>query len=214
MKPQVKPNHYFVNSYDSKGRFISYWYQINEIIKLNPKKVLEIGIGNGFVSKYLKERRVNVLTLDVDKKLNPDIVGSVLDITFPDESFDVIACYEVLEHIEYKNFNKALSEIFRVSKSYSILSLPDASRVYRLYIQIPKLGIFRRLISLPRFKKPINNFNGEHYWEIGKDAYPLNRIIKDIESVGFNIKKTYRIFENPYHRFFVLKKEKQFNEKN
>jgi len=60
--PQVKPNHYFVNSYDSKGRFISYWYQINEIIKLNPKKVLEIGIGNGFVSKYLKERKVNILS--------------------------------------------------------------------------------------------------------------------------------------------------------
>jgi len=42
----------------------------------------------------------------------------------------------------------------------------------------------------------------------------LGKITKDIEGVGFNIKKTYRIFENPYHRFFILKKEKQFNEKN
>jgi len=154
----------------------------------------------------LKERKVNVLTLDIDKKLNPDIVGSVLDITFPDESFDVIACYEVLEHIEYKNFNKALSEMFRVSKFFTILSIPDVSRIYRLYIQIPKLGIFRRLISLPRFKNPIYKFIGEHYWEIGKAGYPLNRIIKDMESVGFKIIRTYRIFENPYHRFFILKK--------
>ena len=53
MKPQVEPNHYFNESYNSKERFISYWHQINEIIKLKPKKVLEIGIGNGFVSKYL-----------------------------------------------------------------------------------------------------------------------------------------------------------------
>lgn len=209
MKPQVKPNHYFVNSYDSKGRFISYWYQINEIVKLNPKKVLEIGIGNGFVSKYLKERKVNVLTLDVDKRLNPDIVGSVLNIPFSDESFDIIACYEVLEHIEYKNINKALSEIFRVSKSYAILSLPDASRVYRVYLQIPKIGVFKRLISLPRLKNPIHKFDGEHYWEIGKVGYPLSKITKDIGRAGFNITKTYRIFENPYHRFFILKKKKE-----
>lgn len=89
MKPQVKPKHYFRLSYDSKERFISYWYQINEIIKLDPKRVLEIGIGNGFVSKYLKEKRVNVSTLDIDEKLNPDIVGSVLDVPFPDNSFEV-----------------------------------------------------------------------------------------------------------------------------
>ena len=208
MKPQVKPNHYFVNSYDSKGRFISYWYQINEIIKLNPKKVLEIGIGNGFVSKYLKERRVNILTLDIDKRLNPDIVGSVLDVPFPDNSFEVVACYELLEHLQYENFYKALSEIFRVSKSYAILSLPDASRVYRMYLQIPKIGTFKRLILLPRLKNPIHKFNGEHYWEIGKAGYPLSKITKDIEKAGFNINITYRIFENPYHRFFILKKEK------
>ena len=208
MKSQVEPNHYFNESYDSKERFISYWHQINEIINLKPKKVLEIGIGNRFVSKYLKERKVNVLTLDIDKKLNPDIVGSVLDVPFPDNSFEVVACYEILEHIQHKNFKKALSEIFRVSKSYAILSLPDASRIYRVYVQIPKIGVVKRLISWPRLKNPIRKFNGEHYWEIGKAGYPLSKITKDIESSGFNIKKTYRIFENPCHRFFILKKEK------
>ena len=60
----------------------------------------------------------------------------------------------------------------------------------------------------------MNNFEEEHYWEIGKVSYPLNKITKDIEGAGFKIIKTYRIFENPYHRFFVLIKEKQFNEKN
>ena len=35
-----------------------------------------------------------------------------------------------------------------------------------------------------------------------------------IPNGGFNTEIIYRIFENPYHRFFVLKKEKQFNEKN
>lgn len=55
-------------------------------------------------------------------------------------------------------------------------------------------------------KKLVHKFNGEHYWEIGKFGYPLSRIIKDIKIAGFNIKKTYRIFEVPYHRFFILEK--------
>ena len=135
------------------------------------------------------------------------MVGSVLNMPF-DESFDVVACYEVLEHLPYENFYKGLSEMFRVSKSYAILSLPDVSRVYRVYVQIPKVGVFKRLISLPRLKNLIHKFNGEHYWEIGKAGYPLGKITKDIERSGFNIEKTYRIFENPYHRFFILKKEK------
>jgi len=206
MKLQVDPGHYFNKSYDTKERFISYWHQINEIMELNPKKVLEIGVGDGFVSKYLKERGVNVITLDIDERLKPDAVGSVLDIPFSESSFDVVTCYEVLEHLPYENFKKALSEIFRVSKSYAILSLPDASRVYRLYVHIPKVGIIKKLIPLPRYDRRIHKFDGEHYWEIGKAGYPLNKITKDIESVRFNIVKTYRVFEYPYHRFFVLKK--------
>ncbi|OHE59528.1 MAG: methyltransferase type 11, partial [Thermodesulfovibrio sp. RBG_19FT_COMBO_42_12] len=149
MNPQVSPSHYFSKSYDSKKRFCSYWHQINEIIILNPKKTLEIGIGNSFVSVYLKDRKINVITLDIDKRLNPDVVGSVLDLPFADNSFDVVASYELLEHHPYENFNKALFEIFRVSNSYAILSLPDVERAYRINVQIPKLGEVKKLIALP-----------------------------------------------------------------
>jgi len=208
MKPQIDPTHYFNESYDSKERFISYWHQIDEIIKLTPQKVLEIGLGNRFVSIYLKERGINITTLDIDKKLNPDVAGSVLEIPFTDNSFDVVACYEVLEHLPYENFTEALSEICRVAKLYVILSIPDVRRVYRFYVHIPKVGVFKKLIPLPRLKSPTHNFDGEHYWEIGKAGYSFKKIISDIERAGFKIKKTYRIFENPYHRFFILKKEK------
>jgi len=206
MKLQVEPNHYFNKSYDSKERFISYWTQINEIIKLNPKEVLDIGIGNGFVSNYLKKRGINLTTLDIDKRLNPDIVGSVLKLPFANKSFNVVTCYEVLEHLPYKDFNKALSEISRVSRPYAILSIPDANRVYRLSIQIPKIGYIKKLIPLPRLKRLIHNSDGEHYWEIGKVGYPLNKITSDIQSAGFKIERIYRVFEIPYHRFFILKK--------
>jgi len=207
MKLQVEPDHYFNKTYDSKERFISYWHQIDEIIKLTPQKVLEIGIGNGFVSTYLKKRGINITTLDIDKKLNPDVTGSVLRIPFTDNYFDVVDCYELLEHLPFENFHKALSEIFRVSESYAVLSLPDASSVYRVYIHFPKVGVFKKLIPLPWLKRPIHNFDGEHYWEIGKAGYPLSRIINNIQKSGFKIEENYRVFEHPYHRFFILKKK-------
>lgn len=206
LESQVRPSHYYRTEYDTKGRFISYWHQINEVICLKPSKILEIGIGNKFVSNYLKERRYSVTTLDIDKRLNPNVIASVLNIPLPDESFDVIACYELLEHLPYEKFLLALREIFRVSKSYAILSLPDVTRAYKLNIEIPKFREIKTLIPLPRFKLPIHKFHGEHYWEIGKDGYPLNKIIDNIKEVGFKIERTYRVFETPYHRFFVLRK--------
>ena len=206
MKPQTELNHYFNEFYDSKERFISYWHQINEIIKLEPEKVLEIGIGNGFVSKYLKERNLNVITLDIDEKLSPDIVGSVLNIPFTDSSFDVVSCCELLEHLPYENFCKAVSEIFRVSKKYALLSLPDVSNVYHFYLHIPKIIILKKLIPIPNLQKEMHQFDGEHFWEIGKKGYPLSRIIKNIKKSGFIIKRNYRDFENTYHRFFILEK--------
>ena len=205
MKAQVEPEHYFNPSYDSKERFISYWHQINELIQLRPSSILEIGIGNGFVSNYLRQRGYAVITLDIEPRLGPDVVGSVVNIPFADRSFDVVACFEVLEHLPYKQFTTSLREIHRVSKKYAVLSLPDATLVYRLYILVPKIGELRKLIRLPRLKTPTHVFDGQHYWEIGKAGYNIQRVMKDIEKAGFTLIKTYRIFEVPYHRFFVLK---------
>ena len=206
MKSQINAKHYFSKSYDSKDRFCSYWQQINEIILLNPQQILEIGVGNKFVSQYLKNRKYNIATFDIDKNLNPDIIGSVLNIPFADNSFDAIICCETLEHVPYKKFRKALSEIHRISKSYVVLSLPDVNRVCKIHIKIPGLKEIKKIIPFPVFKKLNHKFDGQHYWEIGKSEYPLDRIINDINKEKFKIQKTYRMFEEPYFRFFILKK--------
>ncbi|MHC2995247.1 MAG: class I SAM-dependent methyltransferase [Candidatus Atribacteria bacterium] len=203
-KIQVKPEHYYSMHYDDKSRFCSYWHQINEIVSVKPTNILEIGIGNGFLCSYLRQRGFKVTTLDIDEKLCPDVVSSVLSMPFDAESFDLVACYEVLEHIPFDHFHKVLEEIRRVTKKYAILSLPDCARVYRLNIQIPKIGELKKLIPLPRLKPIPHEFDSQHYWLINKAGYSLKKIILQIENADFQIMKTYRVFEHPYHRFFVL----------
>lgn len=206
LKPQVELSYYLRKEYDSKGRFVSYWHQIDEITVLEPDMVLEIGIGNRFVANYLMQRGFNVTTMDIDEHLNPDKVGSVLSIPFSDKSFEVVACFEVLEHLPYDKLSKALSEIYRISNRYAIISLPDSTRAYRFDIQVPKIGELKKLITIPRLKPPKHYFDGEHYWEIGAVGYPLRRILTEMQNAGYKIEKTYRVFEIPYHRFFVLAK--------
>lgn len=206
MKPEVEPSHYYGLSYDTKERFISYWHQISEIIPLSPKNVLEIGVGNGFLASYLKKLDINITTLDIDIRLDADIIASVLDIPFKKDCFEVVSCFEVLEHLPFESLYSALNEIYRVSSRYLIISLPDVSLHYPVDIFIPKYGFIKKIIPLYRLKKLKHEYTGHHYWEIGKADYPLSRIISAIKKANFHIEKTYRIFEYPYHRFFILSK--------
>jgi ubiquinone/menaquinone biosynthesis C-methylase UbiE len=134
------------------------------------------------------------------------VVGSVLKLPFTSESFDVIACYEVLEHLPYSEFPKALKEIHRVSQKHVVLSLPDVTTVYRINLDLPRIRPIKRLVNHPLHRPVQHTFDGEHYWEIGKTGYPLKRIELDIRNAGLKIIKTYRVFEFYYHRFFALEK--------
>ena len=206
MKWFQKPDPYFSADYDSKERFCSYWHQINEIIQLRPNKLLEVGIGTGFVTKYLKDKRINVTSLDIAYPLIPDVAGSVLEIPFADDTFDVVACYEVLEHLPYSDFPKALKEIYRVSRRHVALSLPDVTTIYRINIELPRIKPIKKLIPHPFHRPTRYMLDGEHCWEIGKTGYPLKKIQDGIACSGFNVLKTFRVFEFYYHRFFILEK--------
>lgn len=201
---KVKEGHYLSDSYDSKGRFASYWHQINEILILQPTSVLEVGVGNGFLSEYLRKRGVTLTTVDFDERLKPDVVGSVLNLPFEDQEFDVVVCYQVLEHIPYNDLTIALGELRRASKRKVIISLPDVTPKATLHLRLPMICNRGIVLSLP-LEIHQHVFDGQHYWEIGKKNSPLRIIAETIRKAGFTIERTYRVYEFPYHRFFVLR---------
>lgn len=205
-KVQVKKDHYFNLNYDKKERWISYWYQINEVVKKNPESVLEIGVGNRTVSDYLKKAGIKVTTCDFDTSLKPDVLADVLKLPFKEKCFDVVLCAEVLEHLPFNKFKKALFEIKRVCKLYSIITLPHYS-LTNFYLGIKLIPYIKRLELSLKVDFPFQHkFEGEHHWEIGKKSFPLKKIEVDIEKTGFRIEKSYYPKENPRHHFFILKK--------
>lgn len=206
MNIQVDHTTYNDLNYNEKGRFSSFWHQINAIGECGARHVLEVGTGNGLVRYALEKNGVKVTTLDIDEKLNPDIFASVLSIPVENDSFDASLCCQVLEHLPYENFVPALQEIRRVVKSHLVLSLPDLHRVYRFQLELPKLGEIKFLYKIPRLRPLPWTFNGEHYWNISCENYPLSRIEADIGRSGFVIEKMFCVFEMPWHRFFILRK--------
>lgn len=199
-------NPYFSVKYNTKARWMSYWYQINEVIEKNPKNILEVGIGSKTVSNYLKKIGYNIWTIDSDKSVEPDYVGSVLNLPFKRDSFDIVLCAEVLEHLPFSQFELGLRNLRKVTKKYVILTLPEYS-LFKIYFDIklfPRIPRIRKIIKISFSKKHV--YNKVHYWEIGKRGYGLSKIKSIIENNGFQIEKTYYPFENPRHRFFILKK--------
>lgn len=189
--------------YEYLGRWVSYWHQIDETLKLNPRDVLEIGVGNKTVFNYLKNQSINVISLDIDEGIEPDIVANVLKMPLEDNSFDVILCAEVLEHLPFENLEKGLSEIRRVTKKYVVLSLPHFCPVLKFSFKIPLLKEKKIAFKIPVSIK--HKFKGGHYWEIGKKGYPVKKIRNIVEKY-FLIKKEFIPLGNEYHHFFVLEK--------
>lgn len=197
-------NHYNFHRYDSKARWLSYWHQIKEVLALQPKNVLEIGVGNKTVANYLKEQGIILTTLDTNKELQPDIVGNVLNLPLNDNSFEVILCAEVLEHLPFEEFARALKELRRVAKRYVVLSLPHFGPPVKLLFKLPFLREKKIAFKIPFPKR--HELGKEHCWEIGKKGYSLAKIKKIIKEY-FKLKNDFIPFANQYHHFFILEKE-------
>jgi len=199
-------NVYYSSRYLSEKRFVSYYHQIKEIINSSPESVLEIGPGNKIICFILENREIEVITLDIDDRLNPDILADVNSLPFRSNSFDLISCCEVLEHIPFENFRRSLLELKRVTKSKVIISLPDSRKYFKFSFRLPNFYEYKKLIKSPFQRVEEHDTEGTtHYWEVNKEGYPLEKVKDEIRDVGFEIEKTYRPFENPKHRFFVLK---------
>lgn len=199
---------HYEKSYDTLNRFISYYTQINLILKTNAKKILEIGVGNKTVYDYLKRRDYDITTCDYDEKLSPDIVSDIRNLPFKANTFDLISACEILEHIPYSDFKRVLEDLHKITKKYIIISVPYPRVYFGASLRFPliKQVLNKESIEINLgFNFPFKNKPGEHFWEIGRRGYSIRKIRNDINK-HFKIIIEKRGLPHPVHYFFILEK--------
>lgn len=201
---QVSKLHYSFSSYYTKSRWCSIWHQINEVLRFEPKSVLEVGGGLGLFKNAMACFDVPVTIVDIADDLEPDIVASVTDLPLGDKAFDVACAFQVLEHLPFEMFIPALKELGRVARKAIIISLPDAKPVYSSQLVVPFFGRKQLWLNRPFPGHRPLPVGGQHFWEINRVGYDKNKILRLIKDSGYVVQSQFRVPENPYHCFFTL----------
>ena len=189
----------------TKRRWMSVWHQVDEVMSAGCSNILEIGPGPGLFKSVAQTFGLEVLTLDVDPALSPDYLGSPTDLPFGDDSFEITCAFEVLEHLPFEESLRALGEMIRTASKHVVVSLPDAKTMWPFSFHVPKIGDKKLLIPKPGFRRKHRGSDREHFWEINMQGFELRRLTEKFDGLnGVSLTKTYRVPENPYHRFFVF----------
>lgn len=142
-------------------------FQILQLRSLRPRRVLEVGIGNGFVSTFLRQSGIEVVTADINPALGADICAPLAELPerLRGARFDVVSCCEVLEHMPFEQFGANL-DVLRGLAPNAFISLPG---------HFPWLGFAGRFGIHNRFVNVClglripcrRRLTDGHYWEIG-----------------------------------------------
>ena len=95
-------------------------------------KVLHIAPEQEFLRKFKKMKNLDYISADLFSPI-VDVKADILDLPFENESFDIIFCNHVLEHIE--DDRKAMSELLRVMKKggWGIVQVPMKNSLEKTY---------------------------------------------------------------------------------
>jgi ADP-heptose:LPS heptosyltransferase/ubiquinone/menaquinone biosynthesis C-methylase UbiE len=124
------------------SKYWEYLYALKHLFNHLPSasdniKIIDVGAGRGAIHKLLLHRGYDVTIADINFAhlgeqweskflrqcpLSLKIAfNSIFNLSFPSESFDVVLCFSVIEHVKEKVF--ALKELLRVLKDGGILIL-------------------------------------------------------------------------------------------
>jgi len=189
------------NQFDTDRRVEVLFEDLLQGDSLSGKKLLDAGCGFGAFTKKALEQGAEVYSMDLSPKLvdivqkkYPDakgVVGSVLEIPFPENHFDIVLSSEVIEHTPEPL--KAIEEFIRVCKNGGdvVVSCPNKT-TWHFSLKIAqafKLRAYQGLenwqpyFGLRKWLKrrkdiSLKSFQGIHLLPfLFKWTYPINRFV-------------------------------------
>jgi SAM-dependent methyltransferase len=148
-----------------------------------PDRVLDVGSADGPSVGWLGTHpQTTSLDLDPVGLERGGVCGSALALPFCDESFDVVAAFDVLEHCEPER--RALMEMWRVLR-------PGG----------------RLLLAVPAYEWAWTQFDVDagHY-----RRYSRRTLVQSVEAAGFSVRRATHVFAGTFPIFALERMAKRF----
>lgn len=194
---------YFSEEYFKLPQLISQVTQLRDVYRMRPSNIIEVGIGNGLFSNQLRNCGIDIVTIDINDSLSPDICCSIEEIPDNIEKFskaskwDLLVCCEVLEHMPFSQFEKSI-DIFKNISDRLYLTLPNFGKTVGMggLLKIPRIGYVEASMYL---NTHFGSIPDEHYWEVGSSKATRRKIIIDLLKKRYKNVIYSRYTFNPYH---------------
>ncbi len=131
-----------VNMYDTQKR-VSVIFEELLPAHLSGKKFLDAGCGTGWVSSEAHKRGAVVTSMDVGPELlkkvaqkvkTTAVIGSIMEMPFANDTFDIVVSTEVIEHVTEPL--RALKELHRVVKPGGIVVVTTPNKKWLWAVQL------------------------------------------------------------------------------
>ncbi|WP_010255329.1 class I SAM-dependent methyltransferase [Myroides injenensis] len=136
-----------------------------------PKKVLHFAPEQAFYKRFRRQENLDYTTTDLESPL-ADVKADICNLPFKDNSFDIILCNHVLEHIP--DDTKAMKELYRILK-------PGGMGIFQIPQDLSRTTTFQDdTITDPKERTLIFG-QYDHVRVYGRDYFDKLR------SIGFNV---------------------------
>jgi hypothetical protein len=197
----------------------SFLRQMRTIRRLKVGSVLEIGPGEGTVRDYMRALGLVWDTVDISIESTPTFRSRLeeLDADALAGRWELVCAFQMLEHSPYEAFVPNLRKMAVMSRRWVYLSLPYSCRGFRLELSWLSGQNWRGGRALERYwptNLPNRRYRPEylaefpwvaHQWEIGRQGFPLARILADVGRAGLRIVEREH-GRNPFHYFILAEK--------
>ncbi|MDQ3008756.1 MAG: class I SAM-dependent methyltransferase [bacterium] len=144
-----------VNQYDTNKRLRVVFDELLSDTELQGLKVLDAGCGTGWFSQVAAQKKAKVTSLDIGENLLKEVakkcktkcvVGSIMELPFADNTFDVVISSEVIEHVT--DPVKGISECVRVTKPGGLIIMTTPNRFWHWSLSVAHFFGVRRYDGL------------------------------------------------------------------
>lgn len=160
----------WVSNLESRMLWNFYWTQ-QKIMEPYIRKdyiLVELGVGSGFCSNYLRLRGYSIQTIDIDPAKKPDIVCDATNWK-PEKKYNGFLAFQVFEHMPFDVFEKTILNLSKYKIEYLFVSVPfntiSKKILFRGNVYLAKFGNFDIDIRWP-FWGNTKITNKSHLWEL------------------------------------------------